>query len=67
MKITMLLMLLGLAVLSCKKETKVETTRTSDSVIIDRVPAETVVVSTPSDTLPATDSHKMDTAKVTKK
>jgi len=73
MKFTIALMLLGLTVLSCKKETKVDTsTTTTDSVIIDRVPADTVVTTTPvpSDTLHTADpaaTKKTDTAKVIKK
>ncbi|WP_073174250.1 hypothetical protein [Chryseobacterium vrystaatense] len=70
MKLTLLLMLLGLAVLSCKKETKVDTSHTSDSVITDTVPADSMGAPMPSDTLPMTDTtgvKKTDTAKVTKK
>ncbi|MGK6341089.1 hypothetical protein ACMGDK_02555 [Chryseobacterium sp. DT-3] len=59
MKFTIVLMLLGLTVLSCKKETKVETsTTTTDSVIIDTEPANTAVTTTPvpSDTIRTTDT-----------
>lgn len=70
MKFTLLLMLLGLTVLSCKKETKVDTSRTSDSVITDTVPADSMGAPMPSDTLHMTDTagaKKADTAKVIKK
>ncbi|MDQ0064759.1 hypothetical protein [Chryseobacterium lathyri] len=71
MKFTILLMLLGLTVLSCKKETKVDTsTTTTDSVMIDTVPADTTTTPMPSDTLRTADTattKKTDTAKVTKK
>lgn len=70
MKFTLLLMLLGLTVLSCKKETKVDTSHTSDSVITDTVPADSMGAPMPSDTLPMTDAtgaKKTDTAKAIKK
>lgn len=69
MKFTILLMLLGLTVLSCKKETKIETTKTSDSVIVDQVPADTIIKTVPVDTLhtDAPGVQKMDTAKVIEK
>ncbi|WP_223607932.1 hypothetical protein [Chryseobacterium sp. OSA05B] len=70
MKFSVLLMLLGLTVLSCKKETKVDTSVKSDSVVIDTMPADTLAAPMPSDTLHATDTgaaKKMDTAKAIKK
>ncbi|REC78485.1 hypothetical protein DRF60_08485 [Chryseobacterium elymi] len=65
MKFIILLVLLGLTtVLSCKKETKIDTstTTTTDSVIIDTQPKDTTVITTPmpSDTIPT------DTATVRK-
>lgn len=68
MKFAISLMLLGLIVLSCRKETKVNTT-TSDSVITDTIPSDTVVTAPtpmPSDTLGRADSastNRMDTVK----
>jgi len=74
MKFTIVLMLLGLTVLSCKKETKVDTsTTTTDSVMIDTVPSDTGTATAapmPSDTLRTADTattKKTDTAKVNKK
>jgi len=70
MKFSVLLMLLGLTVLSCKKETKVDTSIKSDSVVIDTMPADTLAAPMPSDTLHTTDAgaaKKMDTAKAIKK
>jgi hypothetical protein len=69
MKFTLFLMLLGLTVLGCKKETKIETTKTSDSIIIDTMPADTVAAPMPADTLRTgtAGTQKMDTAKVIKK
>lgn len=70
MKFTILLMLLGLTVLSCKKETKVETMTKSDSVIIDTMAADSLAAPMPADTMHnanTSPSTKMDTAKVIKK
>ncbi|KFF02145.1 hypothetical protein [Chryseobacterium luteum] len=70
MKFTILLMLFGLTVLSCKKETKVDTSTRTDSVVIDTMPSDTVVAPMPSDTLHTADTvnaKKTDTAKVTRK
>ncbi|MCT2563808.1 hypothetical protein [Chryseobacterium herbae] len=61
MKFSVLLMVLGLTVLSCKKETKANPSTKSDSVVIDTIP---------SDMLPTMDSDatkKMDTVKAIKK
>lgn len=67
MKFTLSLMLIGITVLSCKKETKIETTKVSDSVIVDKMPADTVVVAPMTTDTLHTGTQKMDTAKVIKK
>jgi hypothetical protein len=68
-------MLLSLMVLSCSKETKVDTTSTtSDTVITDTMPADTAAVTSPSpmpsDTVNRTDTasvKRMDTVRTRKK
>ncbi|WP_131705386.1 hypothetical protein [Chryseobacterium sp. BLS98] len=73
MKFTLLLMLLGLTVLSCKKETKVDNTTIADSTVIDTVPSDTMTAPAnpmPADTMRTGDAasvKKMDSAKTTKK
>jgi hypothetical protein len=73
MKFTLLLMLLGLTVLSCKKETKVDNTTIADSTVIDTVPSDTMAAPAnpmPADTMRTGDAasvKKMDSAKTTKK
>jgi len=73
MKFTLLLMLLGLTVLSCKKETKVDNTTIADSTVIDTVPSDTMTAPAnpmPADTMRTRDTasvKKMDSAKATKK
>lgn len=75
MKCTLSLMLLSLMVLSCSKETKVDTTdTTSDTVITDTMPADTSAVTSPSpmpsDTVNRTDTasvKRMDTVRTRKK
>ncbi|MDR2235863.1 MAG: hypothetical protein LBE92_07045 [Chryseobacterium sp.] len=75
MKCTLSLMLLSLMVLSCSKETKVDTTSTtSDTVITDTMPADTAAVTSPSpmpsDTVNRTDTasvKRMDTVRTRKK
>lgn len=70
MKYAILLMSVGLTVMSCKKETKVDTSTKTDSVIIDTMPADTLAAPMPSDTLHMKDTavdKKMDTAKVIRK
>ncbi|REC45454.1 hypothetical protein [Chryseobacterium pennipullorum] len=47
MKFIMSLMLIGFVVLSCKKETKSETSITTDSIITDSVKVDTAVTSSP--------------------
>lgn len=73
MKFTLLLMLLGIAVISCKKETKVDSTTISDTTVVDTMPSDTMTAPAnpmPSDTMRAADTataKKMDTAKTSKK
>ncbi|UWX61899.1 hypothetical protein N0B40_06335 [Chryseobacterium oranimense] len=73
MKFTLLLMLLGLTVLSCKKETKVDNTVVSDSTVIDTMPSDTMTVPAnpmPADTMRTGDTssaRKTDSTKATKK
>lgn len=70
MKYVILLVSLGFTVMSCKKETKVDTSTKTDSVVIDTMPADTLAAPMPSDTLHMKDTaaaKKMDTAKVIKK
>ncbi|ROI05913.1 hypothetical protein EGI16_05905 [Chryseobacterium sp. G0240] len=42
MKCTLSLLILGLTVLSCKKEPRTERPLTTDSIIIDTVPSDTI-------------------------
>ncbi|MBL1221103.1 hypothetical protein JET18_09650 [Chryseobacterium sp. L7] len=72
MKYALLIMLLGITAISCKKETKVDSTSISDTAVADTLPSDTMIAPAnplPSDTMRAVDTaaKKMDTAKAAKK
>lgn len=73
MKSALLLLVLSIGILSCKKETKTDTSPASDTAMVDTIPSDTMPVPPnpmPSDTIRTTDTamvKKMDTAKTSKK